>query len=321
MRFIVVGDPHVRPSDLDDAEALMGYATKLALEHNAQVLLLGDLHHYHGVIHAEVLAFWHRIFKYSEVEFVALVGNHDMTGVAGSRTHALMTHHRNDVTIIQDPTVIGNVIFAPYCSNEHLESIGQTYAACPTMICHATFNGSQYENGFFAKDGLDPDRLPQGIISGHIHAPQQFGKVWYPGAPRALTVSDANIERFAWLVEFNTAGYIVGKTGFSLREVCRQLYHLQDSPATPLEVTFDPRHKYHVDITGPASWIAERKPLFEGKARVRTFRTDKPTVKLKESEGIGVSFGKYFTAYKPQYGTDADLLKQMLKERTGLNVG
>lgn len=320
MRFIVVGDPHVRPGDLDDAEALMAYVDKLAIEHHAAVLLLGDQHHYHGVIHAEVLAFWHRIFRYSEMDYYALVGNHDMTGVAGSRTHALMTHHRNDVRVIDSPTVIGNVIFAPYCSNEELTAIGQTYAFCTTMVCHTTFNGSRYENGMYAKDGLDPELLPQKkIVSGHIHAPQQFGKVWYPGAPRALTVSDANIERAVYLVEFEE-GELAFAQPFSLRDVCRQLYHFQDSPATPLEVTFDPRHKYHIDITGPASWIAERKPLFEGKARVRTFRTDKPTAKLKESEGIGVSFGKYLASYQPQFGTDAAVLRQMLKERTGVDA-
>jgi hypothetical protein len=40
------------------------------------------------------------------------------------------------------------------------------------VVCHATFNGARYENGFYAKEALDPDAVPQKrIISGHIHTP------------------------------------------------------------------------------------------------------------------------------------------------------
>jgi hypothetical protein len=321
MKLLFVGDPHAEVADLEDCAGLAHYILTVAEEQNAMVVMAGDLYHTHAIIHAEVQYFWYLFFdtlQRRSVDCIVLKGNHDAPGTIGSRATALIAHIGQCTTVLHKPLQAKGVLFCPYTTGEQLVKWSHEYPATKTLFCHQTFNGSVYENGFYAGDGVDPaDILQEQVVSGHIHAPQEFGKVWYPGAPRWRTLSDANVDRALWLIETDDAtGRIVKRTAFPTDIVCRRIYHLEDTPTSPLHVTPDPRHDYRIDSKGPAAWLETRKPVFEGWARWRGIKTDsKAAVRVRESEGVGVAFRKWMKAFQPKHGTPHETLKTMVKER------
>ena len=301
------------PEELADCEALMQMVDRVAREEAAEdVVVLGDLHHTHNVIRAEVMAFW--------LKFVAgktlMVGNHDYAG-EGSDIHALMAYTLQ-ARVVDHPILDHGVVFMPYYSDrEKFVSDARKWGG-KTLVCHQTFHGAAYENGFLAEDGVDPNMLPQeAILSGHIHTPQSFGKVTYLGAPRWRTLSDANVDRAIWLYEFDDEGRVLNKTAFDTGDTCRQIRYIQLTPETPLLPKYlDPKHDWRIDVRGPTDFVEQwLKVLAPMGARVRAFRTDKPTALVRESEGIDKAFDTYLTNWVARHGTDVEKLRTMAKER------
>ncbi len=322
-RYLFVGDPHAEPHDLPDARALADFIWRCAKRTGATVLIAGDLYHTHAIIHAEVQYFWWGFLeelRHDKIKSVLIKGNHDAPGTHGSLATPLLTHYDQAVVVSPGPLVQDNILFCPYTDGKTLVLWSEKFPECGTLVCHQTFDGSRYENGFFAGDGVDPNLIKQKrIISGHIHTPQEFGKVWYPGAPRWRTLSDANIDRAIWLLEFDDNGHLVKRTPFDTGDDCRRIHHFVDTPATPVVVTPNPKDEYRVDLHGPQAWIDERLPYYQGWAKVRATRTDGRTeVVVKESEGVGVALEKYVDAYQPRYGTAKETLTAMVKDRVRL---
>jgi DNA repair exonuclease SbcCD nuclease subunit len=324
MKLLLVGDYHAEPSDLEDCRRLADLIIRVASENKAKVVFMGDQYHTHAIIHAEVQLFW--IQTYIQIHHkafgsISLVGNHDKPGSAHSKASAMLAH-RSVTSVVNEPKIVDSLLFLPYYDDpEEFIKVCDEHKSIDTVLCHQTFNGAAYDNGFYDKNGVDPNLIPQKlVISGHIHIPQKFSKVWYIGAPRWRTLSDANIDRAIWLVDFNTDGTINKTESFDTGGVCRQIYSLEDrqgGPAIPQHL--DPAHEWRVDIHGTADYIEQRSTLLRAMgAKVRTFRVDLEQPKVKESEGISTAFEKWVDDYQPQHGTDKDTLKTLLKERIAL---
>lgn len=331
MTSLYVGDPHATPTELDDCGRLIDYVKAVAKEHKPNnVVFLGDQHHTHSIVHLEVMDFWDRAFRGlvkdvgNRSRIIGVVGNHDQAG-EGSLINAMMVY-RKTIMVVEEPIELDSILYVPFLmdTEKFIEICNDPmYEAAGALVCHQTFDGSQYENGFYAKDGINPNLLPQKvIISGHIHTPQDFGKVWYPGSPRWRTLSDANVARNIWLVEHAADGSVLSRQGFDTGDVCRQIRYLTDTPEAPVQETLNPKHDWRVDIRGPAAWIEDRKAELAGPGvRIRTFSTDRATVKVKESEGIDVAFSRFLNSYNPRYGTDRAKLAELAKERLGVVTG
>lgn len=321
--YLFVGDPHAEPHDLKDAKQLAALIWGQAKAFDATVVIAGDLYHTHAIIHAEVQHFWWNFLedlRGDNVRSILIKGNHDGPVDHTSPATALLTHWDQAVVVRDEPFRQDGILFCPYTSGEQLVKWAQEMGPWTnTLVCHQTFDGSKYENGFFAGDGVDPSLIPQKqIISGHIHTPQEFGKVWYPGAPRWRVLNDANVDRAIWVLGFEN-GNLVHRQPIDTGNVCRKIFHFVDTPASPVHVTPNAKDEYRVDIVGPQAWIDERLPLFSGWAKVRATRTDgRVDVKVRESEGVGVALAKFAEAYQPRYGTPKDMLNMMLKERVVL---
>lgn len=322
MRLLIVGDYHAEPSDLDDCQNLANLIIEKAVEHQATVLFTGDQYHTHAIIHAEVQLFWLSLYqrlKDAGIESISLVGNHDRPGSSHSKASSMLAHVHHTHVIREPFLMYGVMLFVPYMDDgQAFVDVCNKHPKVHTLICHQTFNGSKYENGIYAKDGVDPNLIPQvQVISGHIHSPQEFDKVWYVGAPRWRTLADANTDRAIWLVDFNMDGSINSRTPFDTGKVCRQIFKLEDHEGgTPLPQHLDRRHEWRIDVHGTAAYIEQRVPeLKAAGAKVRTFKTELDQPKVKESEGIDVAFGKWVEQFQPQYGTDKDVLKGLLNDR------
>lgn len=320
---LVIGDPHIRPQDLHEGLRLSEFVYKTVREQQPDaVTLTGDLYHYHEIVHVEVMHFWREFMRTIPCRKFVLLGNHDAPHDMPPGIHALSSLASiPGVTVIDRPTshLLGNstIGFVPFMrSNEEFVAACQS-PLWKTVYCHQEFDGCKYDNGFYSKVGVNLDALPHQdlFISGHIHTGQEFGKVWYVGAPRWMTASDANQDRCIWMITHD-GDRVVSRVPFRTDPACQRMVRLEDTPESPVDLsTLDPAWKVLVDVRGPAAWVEERKPLWRGKARTRTFITGEKRVQVRESEGLAVAFQKYVDAYEPRHGTPKDRLAKMVQER------
>lgn len=285
MKVLLIGDPHVRPGNLDESDRLMAFASETAIKESVnRIFLLGDLNHTHAILRLEVVEFWDSWLDHmSDIcETDVLVGNHDMSGDYHSDSHALSVFHRikkSNLKIIDYPTVSGIFGFLSYVHDKQrfVEAAnGLAADGARVLVCHTTFNGSKYENGFYAPDGIDPSaiNIPL-IISGHIHAQQEFDKVVYPGTPRWDTASDANQPKGIWIYTFDDqTGALLERKFYSSENVCSPILSFQwvegtEAPTIPVGA------RASVELLGSSDFVAKAKLKLKGKASIKAKITDK----------------------------------------------
>jgi DNA repair exonuclease SbcCD nuclease subunit len=270
-----------------------------------------------------VLYFWNEVFSRLKKNVISLVGNHDLAAESGDpKIHALVAH-KGKITIVEEPITTTGILLMPYRSDKNLfiKECKKHAAGTNTIICHQSFDGAQFDNGWYDPSGIDLSYIHQNnIISGHIHKPQTFSKVQYVGAPRWRSVSDANMDRHIWLFELDNNGNILKRTPYSTGDVCRQIKHVIDTPESPFDLNlFNTKDDWRVDIKGPESYIEKRKKELQRPGlKIRTIKTEQTKIYVKESDGIKVAFGKYLDKYIPKYGTPKGILTELAIERVGL---
>lgn len=316
MTVIRVGDPHVKVSNLEESERLLQFVLDKARELNVDTIeLLGDLFHTHAIVRLEVLEFWKKwLWKLSE-EFVTivLVGNHDQSGNHFSDSHALgvfVNLNPDKLHIIERPTLIKGIGYLPYIHDnskfiKEANALAELGAKC--LVSHTTYEGSKYDNGIYAPDGVCPDDIDNryvNLISGHVHGEQEFGRVWYPGTARWDTASDANKRKGIWICSHVGPSSAVGegyvsttKAGVLLERefistggrVCTPIVSIEwkegeEAPQIPEEA------KVQIELIGSSSWIAQQKESLKGQVSIRTKITDS---KKSESRKAGNSLFEY----------------------------
>jgi hypothetical protein len=323
----MVGDVHARPDDLDDCEALMmGVLEVLARRPDVRhVWFLGDLHHTHAWVHVDVQDFWRKWLKrlapmVDEVGIV--VGNHDQ---APSGNHAAQWYGEIEGVHVYDEARCHHVFsVVPYEGDKKqfilsaLCLYGQGEPGEGTLLCHQTFAGAKFENGFYAPEGVSSsDMLFRNVISGHIHEPQTLVSdnvtVHYLGSPRWIGLNDANSDRFVYLVEMD-GQELVGMENISTAQWCRRIVRVEVTPDDLMPVP-RPGWAYHFDLKGPKAWCEEQAPKYTPFGKVRTFPEANRVVHVRESEGVFPAFRKFMAAYVPPNATPLERLKTMVEER------
>jgi DNA repair exonuclease SbcCD nuclease subunit len=319
-KVLYVGDPHARPDCLDEMQRLVDYCYDIVAEEKCQyILFTGDQYHTHSIINLAVMAFWQRAFSQlsSRAAVIALVGNHDKSGVTGDDNNAMMLHQY--VKVIAEPELSPwGALLVPYIHDaKEFVRVCQAFHHLESLVCHQTFDGSKYENGFYASDGVDPNLIPQKhVISGHIHTPQEFGKVWYPGSPRWQTVADANTERAVWVVEHADDGTILNRKPYPTKDVCKAIYRFEDRGELVDANLASTKATVYVDVFGTELYVKERQREYEDRGwRVRTFPETNRTMKVKESDGLAVAFTKFVEAYAAKNQTPPTRLLELAKTR------
>lgn len=286
MKHLLIGDPHVQVSNLEESKILFDWIKNIAeTEQVDQITILGDLFHNHDVIRAQVMTFWlDTLNKLNNTPIVIIVGNHDMPGSKEleGRVSALDAFKdMANVTVMSSPTNKG-VGYIPYMHNkeEFISEINKLQAK--VVFCHETFDGAQYENGFYAPNGVSIDLMPKDtlIVSGHIHAQMEIksdkATVWYPGTPRWLTASDANSTKGVWTFD----DQIFEKKFFNVEEIIDPMLRFQINEGDTLPDLNKVNHqRTFVELTGTASWIKSQKKKIPDTIRVSSTITDRQTAK------------------------------------------
>jgi DNA repair exonuclease SbcCD nuclease subunit len=292
VKLLLVGDPHIRLQDIQSGEAqrLADWIFKVSCDNNAICVFLGDQFNDHGVIRVEVLKFWMEFYRKLS-RSISIVGNHDMNADCSASAIEVFSDHTDVVSKFTD---IGYGIDAAPFFRNHEDLYKALAKTRQLLICHAEFNGAQYENGYYSPHGADLSKVRSDIkvLSGHIHKSQILGNVRYVGTPRMLTRSDIG----------ETKGInLLDTTDFTLEfiptpeEVCE--------PFKMIEVTENDQNSIRnivnssrcfVDIKGSDDFIKRISKKIPEKAQVRTFKeTTKKEIQIKESDGIGKALYKY----------------------------
>lgn len=328
MKILTVGDVHAVIPELEDCQALIDYIVTVAqTEKVDRVLFLGDLYHNHRIIHSEILYFWRTVFdrfKAANIDVASMVGNHDKSAEgADPRIHALLAH-KEQIHVIDTAWTDSGITYLPYYSDKQafIDDAKAHADKTNTLICHASFEGSKFNDAYFDPHGVDPLFIKQEtVIAGHVHLPFKFGKIQHTGAPRWRTLADANTDRAIWLFEFDSNGHIINKTSFSTNDVCKQIKHVKDTEQEPFDINlYDPKHSWRVDIEGNAAYLEKRKKELQRPGlKIHCIKTDKVRGPVRESDGIKVAFKKFTYNYIPKYGTPTDKLFELARERLELN--
>jgi DNA repair exonuclease SbcCD nuclease subunit len=317
MKWLIIGDTHIRPQDLEEGERLIAFIKNKIREHNIDCcVFLGDQSHYHDLAHNSVLGFWNNSFKdiANHCSHVfALKGNHDYE--KGRSAHSMMYFKNiHNLTIVDDPLVFDNKLFIPHMSNSEFIDVCKSHNNIKVAFVHQDFNGAMYENGFYAKNGINPQEIPQDyIIGGHIHLTQKVGKLLLVGSPRWLTISDENVDKYIWITDFKNQ-----LDKITTRSVCSPIWRFELHEGKELEIPgnlgIDPR--VTIDVHGSVNFIASARSNYEKMGfMVRSFPPKKYTVKVRESEGIVFSFNSFLEGHKSPNGTTVDRMKEIVKER------
>ena len=236
--------------------------------------------HTHAVLRMEVIEFWMRWAKKfgSIVSTKFIVGNHDQPGdyqrERNMNSMACLEGISN-VYVISTPWISDKTLYIPHMSKQEdfiaaIEWAKGQHANLSDhiLICHQTFNGSMYENGFYAKDGFEPSTVLEfkAVICGHIHKQQKFANIFYIGTPRWDSVSDANEDKGVWIFEGIDAKFV------STKKVCTPITSILLKEGDQLPEIPDGR--VLVTLEGSQVWIASIGKNLKGKVRIIPKPTD-----------------------------------------------
>jgi hypothetical protein len=191
--------------------------------------------------------------------------------------------------IIAEPTKIGPFAYMPYIhDNKEFISEANLLAekGATFLVSHNTYEGSKYDNGMYAPDGVDSDLLHSGfvsLLSGHVHTKQTFGRVIYPGTARWASASDANKPKgISVFTHAEHDGSILSEEFVSTETVCVPIVRLEYREGFELPV-FPERGKIQVELIGSSDWITKTKLELKGDISITTKITDSKKSRERKS--------------------------------------
>ena len=312
---LIVGDPHCKHSELIEMNLLMDSVEKEALRAEVDsIILLGDLFDSHNLLRLEVIDFWQkRLAKLALIKpVIALVGNHDQKGnVEEEWKLSSLTTLSNipNLTVVNEPLIIGNWAYVPYTQNKELfiSTANNLAKTAKILVCHQTFDGSVYDNGMYAPDGIDPTLIVgyDKIISGHIHKFQEFSNIIYVGTPRWMSISDANQDKGIWLTDGKDFKMV------SLGGVLSKVVQIELTEESTEEPVFDKKDKNYLILKGNSQWITKTAKKYKGFARIVPKPTDVRLQALSEKSKSS-NFSEYLQAYLKEKNKKVDFTQVLV---------
>jgi DNA repair exonuclease SbcCD nuclease subunit len=315
MKSLYVGDMHVVSTEIDESGLLIEEIKDVASQNGVdEIRFSGDQFNSHDSVSVKVLDFWWKAFSALKkvCDVACLVGNHDQSAPGDRRN--VMSVFSHMVRVVAEPQLLEPGVFAaPYLSEEEFKKMAFP-AGTHTLFCHQTFDGTQYDNGFYAKDAVPAPDL-RTVISGHIHSAQVVGNVTYIGSPRWRNLNDANQEKFLWIFDSDESETrFVTKTAVtSVKPIHHVVYRIGD----PLP-DFSLRGEIRVDLSGPKSEVRDLAAELRLKGiRVKEFPDPDREIRVRESDRN--SLKTFLAAFEPPYGTPKSELESEVVARAGTN--
>ena len=211
MKYLVVGDPHAKPSNLDKIEKLVN----MVEEQQLPTIWLGDQLDTKEIINGKCLNLWHEYYSNSDLDHIILVGNHDRFNKYSEEHSLQVISTLPNVTVVQSPITLDGIDFIPYCDNESIyRHIEQSDAKLG--FAHIDIQGFDYGNGVISKEGLSKDTFTKysKLIIGHYHKHQQKDNIMYLGTPFSHSFGESNQSKYIMTIDTDTLEYELIETDF-----------------------------------------------------------------------------------------------------------
>jgi DNA repair exonuclease SbcCD nuclease subunit len=324
-KILRVGDPHVKPNNLEESHRLLQFIWEQANIHKVDTLeILGDLFDTHDIVRLRVLKFWQNWFSVlSRQNFKTrvLVGNHDVTGEYSdpySALHPFLSLENDRFKIVHEPFVDGPYGYLPYIhSNDKFIEAGNRLAdeGARILVSHPNYEGAVYDNGTPITSGVSDAAMDSRftlLIGGHIHTEIELGRIWYTGNPRWLTKSCSNKRKGIWLCNHDDNGTLIEKTFISTESVCTPMISLtwkegEEKPTIPEGAKVD------IELVGSSDWVTKEKLALKG-VSVSTKITDSKKNKERKS---GSSLRDFILNH---YKADVEKRNRIIKYLGDLNL-
>lgn len=203
MRFLFIGDPHIKTDNGEEVDILLSEIYRITKEINYDFIVVGgDVMHYHERLFTQALNKSLDFLKnLSKIAYTyVLVGNHDMINnqqfLTDQHWMNVMKSWQN-IKIVDDVVEFEDFMLCPYVFPgkfvEALETKTKDWKNKMLIFAHQEFKGCKM-GAIESVDGDEwNDEYPQ-IISGHIHDNQKVGKnIYYPGTPLQHAFGDSDI--------------------------------------------------------------------------------------------------------------------------------
>lgn len=271
MKSLLIGDLHAQLSNLGDTELLGNFIVETIKSNGVRsVIFTGDIYHNHAVLRQEIIKVVQEIMqKVSDAvmpgQIYVVVGNHDGMSPTDATVNSVRQTLGHIVQVVDINAVEnGKFTMVGFEATEE-KFLKKLEGTDPNniLICHQTFDGAKYENGFYAPGGFNAALVPQRIIlAGHIHSHQLIGKVTYLGTPRAVTFGEArdlNKDDCPWkgiyIVESENDGNVTFKF-LETPKTIKRYYTLsitegqENIPLTHVQVSTEGNSELRVTVNG-----------------------------------------------------------------------
>jgi hypothetical protein len=290
---------------------------------------MGDQYNDMGTVSLQVDYLWRQYLSdlSKVVSITCLVGNHDMTG--DGIYNAMASHGSKNIQVVGDsPSIVShperqNGIVYPnpvYAigfirnSDQFVASVNAAVTDSSILLCHQEFEGSQYENGFYAPHGVLPSAIrSKMIISGHIHMAQSFANVTYVGAPRYINRSDCNTSKYIWVLDSDLCRLEPVSPPEGVLVKYRSII-IKEGGSVP-DIDNSAYVKNFIDIYGSDTYIQKTLRLVPEGSVIRTFPNKvQAQTTVSENKGVKASMEDYLVKFCEDKGVDKPLAK-IISER------
>lgn len=322
MKIIEIGDLHVKKDNIEESKRFIQWLStvisRVKNENNElSVIFLGDQFNDFGIARVEVIEFWTWAtnflckFLYPS-NIVYLVGNHDRNS-EGTET-AMKAFSDKGVIVDKDPVRLNSEVGAIGFlrdNSEFEEKARSLYKNGARIIyCHQEFNGAKFETGMYAPHGVDPAILPPDLKFrvGHFHAKQSFGNISYVGTPRHLTKSDIGETKGIHIFDLKTKTEEFIPTPDNVCEPLVQIVIKEGESLPEAKIT----NKTYIELCGTKEWCKKTEKQIPQGTKVNCSYTDiVKEIKIKESDGIPLSFMKFFETQEIPSEIKDEVLRQI----------
>lgn len=195
MKLTIVGDPHIKNKNLEQANELFD----LIESYGNPVVLLGDLLDTKEVIRGKSLNLLYKRLQRSKLNFTILIGNHDYFNLECQDHSLKVLESLPNVELVDDVVNKYGIYFIPYRhgSDNTLELLNRI-PDNSIVFGHMDVISFDYGNGYISDSGLSIEDLSRfkKVISGHYHKPQSKDNLTYLGTPFSHSFGESNQDKY-----------------------------------------------------------------------------------------------------------------------------
>ena len=248
--FTLVGDLHIKPSNLKEIENLFKQIEGLKND----VIILGDIFDGKEIIKGRCLNLLYKLLIHSNLKFTFVVGNHDLYFLR-EKEHALEVFKSlKNVSIVDSLCLLNGLYLLPYTHDlNNFRKILSTIPKTCTLIGHQGISGFDYGTGYICNDDLTTEDFKDFtlVVMGHFHSYQQKNNIVYLGTPFTHSFGESNTDKYIATLNEKTNEIKLIPTNFrkhlTLEVDCDILYKDGDNSSS---LELEAQNYYRIILTG-----------------------------------------------------------------------